>query len=339
MSLNAGKIDQAALERILAYTGTADPQVLLGPRFGEDAGVVRLGPGGLVAASDPVTLASEQVGWYAVHINANDIAVTGGIPRWFPSTILLPPSTADGVLERIFLQIHDACRELAVAVIGGHTEVSMSVRQPLVCGTMLGTVDPDRIIRTAGARTGDVIIMTKGVCIEGAALLALDCPVESKFILGEERWKKVCNYLREPGISVLRDARIACETAEVHAMHDPTEGGLNMGLYEMAVSSGLGVELDEDSILFIDDSVTLCERFAMDPLRTLTSGTLLIAVAPAEADSLLAAYHRKNIPAAVIGRMVPEGFTVFRRGLRYPLVCSAQDETVSLINRELFPEP
>lgn len=338
MSLNAGKIDQETLQKLLAYTGTADPQVLLGPRFGEDAGVVRFGPGGLVAASDPVTLAADHIGWYAVNINANDIAVTGGTPRWFLATLLLPPNVTEAVMESIFLQIHDACRELAVAVIGGHTEVTLNVRQPLVCGTMLGTVEPDRIIRTSGARAGDVIIMTKGVCIEGAALLALDRPVESKFILGEERWKKVCNYLCDPGISVVREARVACETVEVHAMHDPTEGGLNMGLYEMAAASKLGVEVDEDSILFLDDAVELCERFAMDPLRTLTSGTLLLAVAPADADRLLDAYRRKSIPAAVIGKMVPEGFTVFRKGLRYPLVCSARDETVNLINRELFPD-
>ncbi|MGD9873419.1 MAG: AIR synthase family protein [Kiritimatiellia bacterium] len=338
MSLNAGKIDQAALQRFLAYTGTADPQVLLGPKFGEDAGVVRVGPGGLVAASDPVTLAADRIGWYAVNINANDIAVTGGVPRWFLSTLLLPPTATGETVESIFLQIHDACRELSVAVIGGHTEVTMNVRQPLICGTMLGTVDPGRIIKTSGARAGDVVIMTRGVCIEGAALLALDRPVESKFILGEERWKKVCNYLHDPGISVVRDARIACEAADVHAMHDPTEGGLNMGLYEMAAASKLGVEVDEDSVLFMDEAVELCERFAMDPLRTLASGTLLIAAAPGEADRILAAYQRNNVRAAVIGRMVPEGFTVFRKGLRYPLVCSAKDETAGLVNRELFPE-
>ncbi|NCC52291.1 MAG: hypothetical protein EOM20_13890, partial [Spartobacteria bacterium] len=282
--MRLGKLSERDLMPLLGRMETADASVILGPRFGEDAGVVLVGDQGLVAAADPVTFASEEIGWYAVHINANDVASTGAAPRWFLSTVLLPEQAELDLAVRICNQMMEACNELEVTVLGGHTEVTPGLNRPIVCGTMLGTLDPADIVKSGAARVGDKVILTKGVCIEGTALLAIERATEARYILGEERWQVARRFLKDPGISVVKDARIARENARVHAMHDPTEGGLCMGMYELARSAGLGIEVYEEHIPVLPESADLCTRFAMDPLRTLASGALLVCVAPGEVD-------------------------------------------------------
>lgn len=329
--MKPGKLDEKKLRDLLLRTGAQDPAVKLGPKFGEDAGVAVLGDQALVVSSDPVTFATEQIGWYAVHINANDVAATGADPRWFLSTILLPESISDDAPEAIVAQIDEACRQLSVAVLGGHTEITPGLSRPIVCGTMIGVTDESGVLPSGGAKEGDVLILTKGICIEGAALIALERPEQAREILGDERWKRACGFLRQPGLSVVRDARIAREHVSVHAMHDPTEGGLAMGLYEMARAAGLGVEVNADEIPVLPDAEELCVRLGIDPLHTLASGALLVCVAEEERDVLLRAYRQAGIRAAAIGRIVPEDFTLFRKGLKYPLLPNAQDDISKLL--------
>ena len=335
--MRLGKLREKDLMPLLGQMDVTDPSVILGPRFGEDAGVVLVGDQGLVAAADPVTFASEEIGWYAVHINANDIASTGADPRWFLSTVLLPEDAERELAEQICAQIMDACHDLSVAVIGGHTEVTPGLSRPIVCGTMLGTTDPANIIQSANAKVGDKVIVTKGVCIEGTALLAIEKAMEAQYILGEKRWEKARKFLKDPGISVVKDARIAREYAHVHSMHDPTEGGLCMGLYELARSAGLGIEVHEENIPIWPESAELCTRFAMDPLRTLASGALLVCVAPGEVDGLLAVYQREGIRAAVIATMVEEQrYDLFHKGLRYPLIFDSGDDISRIVEVDLW---
>jgi hydrogenase maturation factor len=202
---------------------------------------------------------------------------------------------------------------------------------------MLGEADPEDIIRSGAAQPGDEVIMTKGVCIEGTALLAIERATEARYILGNERWLQARDFLHNPGISVVRDARIARDSVTVHAMHDPTEGGLCMGLYELARSAGLGIEVSEEQIPVLDLSFDLCTRFSMDPLRTLASGALLICVAPGDTSTLLAAYRDAGINAARIARLIEEPrYELFNRGLKYPLVLESGDDISKAVELDLW---
>jgi hydrogenase maturation factor len=144
------------------------------------------------------------------------------------------------------------------------------------------------------------------------------------------------DLLRDPGMSVVPDARIACEVGGVHAMHDPTEGGLCTGLYELGRAAGLGVEVDEDAIIVLDLSFDLCARFGIDPLRTLASGCLLICVEPEHVEALLAAYHKAGIAAAAIGRMTEQDYVLTRKGLRYELIRDEKDTVTRIFQTELL---
>ena len=168
--MDIGQFPPSLLEKLLKKTGTTDPRVLLGPGLGEDAAVLDLSDTLLVAKSDPITFATDRIGWYSVQVNANDIACTGGVPRWFLATLLVPEHFTEDQAEDLFTQVLDACTAIGVTLIGGHSEVTYGIDRPLVSGTMLGEVTRDSLVKTGGAQEGDSIVVTKGIAIEGTAL-------------------------------------------------------------------------------------------------------------------------------------------------------------------------
>ena len=179
-ALAVGKLPPQLLERLLGKVAPTDPRVVMGPRLGEDAAVLDMGDRYLVATADPITFATDEAGWYALHVNANDIAVRGARPTWFLATVLLPEGGAtEATVERLFADLGEACAELGVALIGGHTEVTAGLPRAIVSGCMLGEVEKDRLVTTGGARPGDTLLLTKGVPLEGAAIVARERAAEA----------------------------------------------------------------------------------------------------------------------------------------------------------------
>ena len=115
--MRQGKIPPDVLARMLGKLPTDDPSVLVGPQVGEDAAVLRLGETYLVAAMDPITFATDLIGWYAVQVNANDVAVMGARPRWLLASLLAPPTATEEVVERVFQQLAEACDGLGITAV------------------------------------------------------------------------------------------------------------------------------------------------------------------------------------------------------------------------------
>src|SRR5438552_10796636 len=170
--LLAGKLPPDLLASLLAGAATDDPRVLVGPRVGVDAAVLDFGERVLVVKSDPITFATEDVGWYAVQVNANDLAVMGATPRWFLATLLLPEGTTEDAVRAIFAPLLGACRELGISLVGGHTEITVGLDRPIVCGHMLGEAAPGELVRSDGARPGDRLLLTKAIPLEATSILA-----------------------------------------------------------------------------------------------------------------------------------------------------------------------
>lgn len=335
--LPTGKLPPDLLADLLKRYVTPDPRVVVGPGIGIDAAILDLGDRCLVAKTDPITYASERIGWYAVHINANDLACCGARPRWFLATVLLPEGrTNDRLVETIFEQISLACRQLDVAWCGGHTEIVAGLDRPIVVGQMLGEVTKDGWLTAARARLGDALLLTKGIAIEGAALLAREMGDTLKGAIPEADLRKAADLLETPGISVVRDAQIALEAGGVHALHDPTEGGLAGGLWELAQASGLGIVVHEEQIPVVPECQLLARHFGIDPLGLLASGALLIAAESDRAAAIAERLHCGGIAATVIGRMVSEeeGCTIRTADQRSrPLPTFARDEIARLFER------
>ncbi|MBI2371909.1 MAG: hydrogenase expression/formation protein [Deltaproteobacteria bacterium] len=328
-----GKLPPALLGRLLAQYAVSDPSVLVGPRIGEDAAVIDLGEQWLVAKTDPITFATDEAGYYVVHVNANDIATMGGTPRWFLATVLLPEGqTTEALVEQLFARTSAACREAGIAYCGGHTEVTAGLDRPIVVGQMLGTVPRDRLVLTSGARPGDAILLTKGIAIEATSIIARERGAELRGRFDEAFLDRCRGYLFDPGISVLREARILAAFPGTHCMHDPTEGGLAAGLWEIAQAAGVGLEVEADQVPVLPESARLCEVYGLDPWGAISSGALLATVSADEAEPALAALRAAGIRAARIGQVLAatEGLQVHRGGRVEPLPQFVRDEITRL---------
>jgi hydrogenase expression/formation protein HypE len=327
-----GKLPTEHLARLLARYAPIDPRVIVGPGVGRDAAVIDVSDRYLVAKTDPITFATDEIGRYAVHVNANDVACTGAAPRWFLATLLLPEShTPPALADAIFDQIADACRELGVALVGGHTEITYGLDRPIVVGCMLGEVLPEKLVRPEGARPGDALLITKGIAVEGTAIIARE-GVNRLSGLNGAFLERCRGFLHDPGISVARDASVATAAGKVHAMHDPTEGGLATGLWELAEAAAVGLEVDETAIPILPETRILCGQMGLDPLGLIASGALLLAVKPEDAGAILYALREAGIAAAHIGRVAEKEQGAVLRGetSERPLPRFVRDEIARL---------
>jgi hydrogenase maturation factor len=336
--LPVGKLRAETLQAVFDKLPSRDPRVVVGPRVGEDAAVIDMGDRYLVATSDPITFATDDLARYALAVNANDIAVRGARPRWFLATVLLPAgATTDASATALLAQLAEACDELDIALVGGHTEVTHGLTRPIIAGTMLGEVAKDKLVTTGGAQVGDAVVMTKGVPVEGAAIIAREKEAELRARgVPAAVIRRAKNFLRVPGISVLPEAEIACELASVHAMHDPTEGGIATALVEMADAANVGLRIDATRIMVVPEGKVLCEAFGLDPLGTIASGALLMTLDPGEAAIVVHALARESIDCHFIGSVVARehGVTLVDGTRQRPMPVFAQDEITRLFKED-----
>ena len=328
VQLRTGKLPNSLLKQMLAGLRADDPRVLVGPGVGEDAAHISFGGSTLIAKADPVTFATDMIGWYAVNVNANDIAASGGTPRWFLATVLLPEGEDSAGASAIFDQMREAAGELGVELIGGHTEVTIGLPRPIVCGAMLGEAPASKALSTSGARMGDSVILTRGIAVEGTSILARELSEKLKAGgVGQDVIERAANYLFDPGISVVAAARVAMESGGVTAMHDPTEGGLATALWEVAEACGHGIEVDASAVNVLPETEVVCRVLDIDPWGLIASGSLLVMVRHEAESDLLQGLDVAGLGPAVIGRIsAGEGVTVRQESTVAPLRTFARDE-------------
>ena len=336
-ALPIGKIPVDLLRGLLArFAKTRDPRVLVGAGIGLDAAVIRIGGRALVAKTDPITFVADEIGTYALLINANDLAAIGATPKWFLATVLLPARSATASsVNSLFAQLHTICCRLRVSLCGGHSEITEAVTRPVVVGCLLGECAPNKIMTAAGARVGDAVLLTKGLAIEAVSILARERADEIRRRHGVRFLARCRRYLTEPGLSVLKEARQAMAAGGVHAMHDPTEGGLSAALYEVAEAARVGLKIDGDAIRILPEAAQLCADFGLNPLGAISSGALLICTDPAFERRTVMRLRRSRIPVARIGTVVPRrnGVTLIENGCARPFPRFAVDEVARLFQQ------
>ncbi|PIE68956.1 MAG: AIR synthase [Deltaproteobacteria bacterium] len=305
--------------------GAPRAEVLVGPGPGLDAAVLETSAGRVMAiAEDPIFpapgLPLDIMGWFTVHIGASDVAVTGIRPEYMTYTLLLPLDCPEEDAQTIVTSISEAAKELGISIVGGHTGWYGAVTIPTVGGvTVWGHADKDAWISPGGARDGDVILMTKGPCIEAAALLSIVHHDRLAKDLAPNLLQALRNRVNE--ISVVKDALTAFAAGGVHAMHDATEGGVMGGLWEMSAASGLPVMVDLDGIVVPEDIAALAKALDFDPWQAISEGTLLAAVAPQDVAGVRHAWDRAGISNMVLGEFDASltGNRMVRNGLNQVL--------------------
>jgi hydrogenase maturation factor len=309
---------------------------VVGPGIGLDAAVIRIGGRVLVAKTDPITFVADEIGTYALLVNANDLAAMGATPKWFLATVLLPAcSTTTSSVKRLFAELHAACRRLHVSLCGGHSEITDAVTRPVVVGCLLGECAPGKIVTAAGARVGDAVLLTKGLAIEAVSILARERADEIRRRHGTRFLVQCWRYLTKPGLSVLKEAQVAIAVGGVHAMHDPTEGGLSSALYELAEAANVGLKIEADTIRILPEAAQLCSDFELNPLGVIASGALLITIDPAFEKRTLARLRTARIPVARIGTVVARrnGVTLVEEGRARPFPRFTVDELARLFEQ------
>ncbi len=332
-TLFPGKLDHDFLGSLLDKYTSVGKGVVAGATVGEDATVIDMGHDYLVTKTDPITFTTENIGYYAVHVNANDIVCMGATPKWFLATLLLPEKSNRAHVEEIFSQISRTCKSEKIVYCGGHTEVTQSVKHPVVVGQMLGVVPKDQLLLKKNIKVGDHLILIQGVPVEGVSILSRQKAKELETQFSKEFVKACQNFLFLPGIGVRQYAELAQKAATVHAMHDPTEGGVATAIHEMARAADVGVVVDQEKIPLLTEGKLVCEFYDIDPLGCISSGSLLLAVPYKSIDPILKACDKKNIPAADIGKFVEKekGLALVSGRQKRRLPVFTQDEIVKIV--------
>ncbi|MBE9391224.1 AIR synthase family protein [Fervidicoccus fontis] len=294
---------EVMMEYVLNRVGREDPQVIMGPRIGEDASIIDLRDGRvLVSHVDPIVGAIESIGWLSVNIVSNDIAVRGVEPRWLLSDILLPESSSIDLLDRITSQIDEAAKEVGVMIVGGHTVFAPKLTRPIVSMTAIGIGEREKIVTTSGAREGDEIVMTKTAGIEGTAILATDFKdVLLKKGIKEEVLERGREFLKM--VSVVKEALALSRRGLANSMHDATNGGVLEGVAEMAYASRKTIELFEDRIPVAEETASMSKALGIDPLKLISSGVLIASVPSGRGREAVELLRSIGIKGSVVGRV------------------------------------
>lgn len=309
--MEIGKVPENILKRsVFKQIRHRRPEVVLHPGVGEDCSGVEVASGEVVVLSvDPITATEKGTGIFAVHVTANDLASSGAEPIGVLLSILLPPRKREKYLRELMEEIEETCRGLKMEILGGHTEVTGVVNQPVVTVTGVGKVKKENLIATGGLKAGDELVMTKWAGMEGTAIIAAEKEEKLLETLPKELVDEAAGLLKY--ISVVPEAAVA-GNAGATTMHDVTEGGIFGALWEIGAAAGVGITADLAKIPIRQETIEVCEVFGLNPYQMMSSGSLLIGCA--NGNRMVEELEKAGIAAAVIGRATDSNDRVIVNG-------------------------
>jgi len=305
--LPIGKIDPRLLEKIVFnYLGSERKEVLIGPRVGVDAALLQINNTKIVFKSDPIVGASHRIGKLAINVVSNDIACMGAKPIAVTLVILLPENSNTNTIEQIMKEADAAAKNIGIAIVGGHTEIAAGLknRPPIVIASAIGIPVSDSIISASNASSGDYILMTKTAGLEGTAIIAETMQDKLSKILDQKTIKQAQSMINNT--SILKEALALAERNLVNAMHDPTDGGVLEGLYEMSKASGIGLIVYEDKIPIAPETKIISEHLKIDPIKLISSGVLLAAIRPEKLSEAIRILNNLGVETAIIGQFTKQ---------------------------------
>jgi len=307
LPLSSGKLPNDLLEFFLAGLNFHDPSVLIGAAVGEDAAAVDIEKEEvLVIKSDPITFATDAIGYYAVLINANDIATSGAIPRWLLTSLLFPPGVTAFSIYQIMHELESVCRRWNITLCGGHTEITDAVTRPVITGMLAGTVTKNCLIDKRNIKPGDNVLLTKAIAVEGTAIIAREFSDRLRVLGMMESDMETCKQFLF-SISILEEAQIARNCVGVSAMHDITEGGLATALMELSTTGKHRIRVNIDRIPVFPQTKKICTLLGIDPMGLIGSGSLLICSRKNETETLMKSIRDAGIDIACIGEVMEAG--------------------------------
>ncbi len=310
--LKEGKLTIEQLkELVFAYTENFRDEVLTHPYIGQDCALIDAGDNIISISSDPITAAKEDIGKLAVDINLNDIAASGANPFAITVTILCPIGTSDDDIRMVMNDIYINSKAKEVEIIGGHTEVSSAVNKMVICVTALGLLPRPLYEKADIFEQGDIIYVTKDIGMEGTHIIASEKSSLMEAIFDKDDYNILDTY--SANLSVIEDAKIARGYGCI--MHDITEGGVLGAVFETCEMINLGAQLDYNAMPISDTTKKMCDYFDINPLRLISSGSLLIIAKYSKAKSLELEFENANIRLSRIGELRKDKSINMKNGL------------------------
>lgn len=316
--LTVGKLDSDLLQQVVIDSITYKrDEVKIRAGVGEDCAVIDFGPYDCVVSTDPITASVKDIGRLSIHISCNDIASNGVEPLGITLALMLPVGTTIEDVREIMEQAGDAAREAGVEIVGGHTEVTAAVNQPVIVSTAFGRATADSYRSVADMVPGDYILMTKTAGLEGTGIIATDLEDQLKGYLTEEEIAHAKSLLSD--VSVIKEG-VAAGKIGTHGMHDITEGGVLGAVWEICQMGGCGVQLEEKDIKVDPVTVKISKKYDIDWERLISSGSMLIVAPEDKKDEIIKAVEEEGVEIGVIGRVKEPEY-----GLKIRLVDGTMD--------------
>ena len=296
-------------EVVYTSLGKESRKLVIGPRKGSDNAVIAIGGGRvMILTVDPVSiipsLGMKLSAWLSVHLVASDYTTSGLRPEYATFSFNFPSELSDADREEYVQSVGEECRRLGITIAAGHTGSYPGAGFTVIgAGSMFGFGRRRGFVDPSMAKPGDAILMTKQAGIEATASLALSFPRHLERKVGHHSASRAKKLIRS--CSTVADAliatRIGLGRGGITSMHDATEGGVIGGLEEMASASGTAFHVHEDKIYVSEEVGAVCGAFGLDPLGSLSEGTLLVTCNPERLDDLGQEFDGAGIPIREIG--------------------------------------
>lgn len=329
--LKVGKLDSDLLEKaVINKIKHKRQDVLVHAGVGEDCATIDFGEYECVMSTDPITASVNDIGRLCIHISCNDIASNGIEPVGILLSVMLPEGTTEDDLSAIMEQAADAAEECGVEIVGGHTEITTAVNQPVIVSTAIGRGKKGQSASAEKIKVGDCILMTKSAGIEGTGIIAGDYEEELAEFLSEEEINEAKALLSK--ISVVKDG-MAAGSIGTHGMHDVTEGGILGAVWEMCRIAGVGAELLDEAIPVEAVTKKICAHYDIDYLRLISSGSMIIMASPDKKSAILEKLEAEGVATCEIGRILPieEGLYLLKDGEKQEIEPPRADELYKVV--------
>jgi len=297
-----GKLPNKFLRYLLEKYTSKD--IFVSPGIGIDCAIFKFDERYVYAKTDPITLTSKDIGFYLVNINVNDISVMGGVPLYFLCCLFFPEGTKFNEIEYVFSHISKECKKFNIKWIGGHTEIIPDIKNVIAVGFTIGK--KIKKLKFEKVISGDIVFLVKEIGIEGASIIAREKYEDLKKHFSEKYLDKVKNSIKNPGISVFKEAKNLWENLKIKYMHDPTEGGISTALYEISESKNIGILVDLKKLRFYKPVVEFCKILNLNPLGIISSGCIVGITAKKYEKKLIDFCKKNRIKVEIIGKVIKE---------------------------------
>jgi hydrogenase expression/formation protein HypE len=329
--MKAGKLDSELLKDIVfKHLDFKRQEVMTRAGIGEDCAVVDFGEYECVLSTDPITGAVADIGRLAVQVSCNDIASNGVEPLGLLLVLMLPEWITQEEIDKIMSQAAEVSKQLGVEIMGGHTEITKAVNTPVIVSTAIGRAIKGTSQSAENMKPGDLILMTKQAGLEGTGIIASDFSKELEKVLSNAEITAAKSML--DSVSVVKEGVIAGRIG-TNGMHDITEGGVLGAIWEMCEVKGTGAKIYADKIPVAEVTKKICSYYEIDPLRLISSGSMLIIASPGKKEDIVEQIEKAGIDIACIGHVTEEGQGrfLFKKGRWVPIDPPQSDELYKVV--------